>query len=334
MSIAKTIARKVFFPALIGIKADKLFLKSSGGKCAIINFHGVTDVIGNRFNNRHLDVSEFENLVIYLKNNYQVVSLKELFEIHRSEKKPAKRTIALTFDDGYINNFTIALPVLRKHNIPATYYLITKGFTDPDYYVWPDIIDLVQRHVKHDIILDAGTFKYPGFYSAELKQSLVDFLKTCGSKREKYISELASQYPYYKETAGKYPQLIELVRKNEFSQYSDEKLIEYGSHTHTHFNLEFLNAQECKSELMESRRIITELTGKAPLSLAFPDGSYSKETKKIALSLGYTNQVAVDYKFNEANKDPNLLSRFTVSNSTTWQSNAIRLARDFKKYAF
>ena len=197
---------------------------SSNNSC-IINFHGVTDVIGNRFNNRHLDVNEFDKIIRYLKNNFKIVSLAEIFEIHRSKEKQNKKTVALTFDDGYINNFSQALPVLKKHNIPATFYLISKGLIDENYYVWPDIIDLVQREVKENIILDESTFKYPGFYCEELKLNLIDFLKSCGSKREKYIKELSVKYPFYKEMAKKQPQLIELIRKSEFSNYANEPLI-------------------------------------------------------------------------------------------------------------
>ena len=334
MKLSKTIARKIIFPAIIGLKFDKLMLSGSNGNCVIINFHGVTDVVGNRFNNRHLDVNEFDKIIKYLKNNFTIVSLSEIFEMHRSKTKPKQKTIALTFDDGYINNFSVALPVLKKYKVPATFYLISKGLIDDSYYVWPDIIDLVQREVKENIVLAAGTFKYPGFYCDELKLGLVDFLKSCGSKREKYISELSAKYPFYKDVAKKQPQLIELIRKNEFSKYVNEPLIEYGSHTHTHFNLEHLSKEECESELLESKKIIRDLTGKEPISLAFPDGSYNTETIDVALKAGYKNLVAVDYKFNEANKEPNLLSRFTISNSTTFESNAFRLAMEFKKYAF
>ena len=179
-----------------------------------------------------------------------------------------------------------------------------------------------------------NTFSYPGFYCEKLKLSLVDFLKSCGSKREKFIKELSDKYSFHLEMAQKHPQLIELIRKKEFPKYSNEPLIEYGSHTHTHFNLEYLSKSECEGELLESKKIIKEFTGKDPVSLAFPDGSYNKETIEIGLKAGYANQVAVTYKFNENNKNPNLLSRFTISNSTTWQSNALRLAMDYKKFAF
>jgi len=334
MGIVKEIARKIVFPVLTSIKSDKLLLSFCNSGYLVINFHGVTDVTANRFNNRHLDVNEFEKIILYLKNNFEIVSLTEIFEMHRSGKKPSKKTVAITFDDGYINNFSQALPVLKKHNVPATFYLITKGLVDDAYYVWPDIIDLIQRNIKENIVLEGNTFSCPGFYSEKLKLNLVDFLKSCGSKRDSYLKELTDKYSFHQDVAKKHPQLIELIRKKEFSKYINEPLIEYGSHTHAHFNLEYLSRQECETELTESKRIIKEFTGKEPISLAFPDGSYSKETIEIALKSGYKNLVAVDYKFSEANTNPDLLSRFTISNSTTWQSNALRLAIQFKKYGF
>ena len=85
---------------------------------------------------------------------------------------------------------------------------------------------------------------------------------------------------------------------------------------------------------MQSKKIIEAATGKEVISLAFPDGSYSKNTLDIAFSLGYKNLVAVEYKFNENNSVKGLLSRFTISNSTTVESNMLRLAMHYDKYAF
>ncbi len=334
MSIIKTISRKFIFPLLTGIKADRMLLSFCKSKCIIINFHGVTDVIGGRFNNRHMDVKEFEKTILYLKNNFEIVNLAQIFEMHRSGKKPTKKTIAITFDDGYINNFSQALPVLKKHNVPVTFYLISKGLVDDTYYVWPDIIDLIQKNSKDNIVLDENIFAYPAFYSEKLKLSLVDFLKSCGTKRDKFIKELTDKYSFHLDVAKKVPQLIELIRKNEFAKYASEPLIEYGSHSHAHFNLEYLSKAECEFELHESKKIIKDYTGKEPVSLAFPDGSYSNETLEVALKAGYKNLVAVSYKYYEANKNPNLLSRFTISNSTTFESNALRLAISFKKFGF
>lgn len=330
--ITKTIARKILFPFLSGIGIPDLLLRFSSKKGLIVNFHGVTSLKGNRFNNRHLDTQEFESTIIYLKKKFEIVPLKDLFELYESKAQIKKKTIALTFDDGYINNFTDALPVLKKYNVPATFYLISKSLTDDSYYVWPDIIDLVQRECKEDIVLENNVFRYPGFYCGEIKMSLIDFLKSCGSKRDGYIQMLAEKYPSYKTVINKYPQLIELIRKNNFHAFAKEPLIEYGSHTHAHYNLEYLNGQECFTELNESKKIIESFTGREVISLAFPDGSYSKNTLDIASKAGYKNMVAVEYKFNENNEVKGLLSRYTISNSTTVESNMLRLAKDFDKY--
>lgn len=334
MSVSKSIARKLVFPALKSLGVDKLLLLNSSKNSLIINFHGVTNINGNRFNNRHLDVNEFQKIITYLNSIFEIVPLSEIFEIHRNKTKTRRKTVALTFDDGYINNFTQALPVLKEHNVPATFYLISKGIIDNDYYVWPDIIDLVQREIKEDIRLDAGVFKYPGFFCNELNKSLVDFLKSAGSKREIYIQQLSFKYPFYKETAKKYPELIELIRKEQLKNYINEPLIEFGSHTHLHYNLEHLTKSECEFELRESKKIIEDCIGKQINSLAFPDGSYNKETIEVSLNCGYKNLTAVEYKFNENNSKSELLSRFTISNSTTFESNVFRLAMQFKKYAF
>ena len=335
MKLIKYISRKILFPLAVNIfKLPRFILSTSKKKCLIINFHGVTNIEGFKFNNRHLKVKEFEKLLIYFQANFEIVSLSELFIIKKNNTVPLKKTIALTFDDGYENNFSVALPLLKKYNIPATFYIISKGLTDSDYYVWPDIIDLVQRDVKEDIVFDVGTFKWPGFYCEKLNKNLVDFLKSEGTKREKYLQALSEKYPSWKEVIKKYPQLIELIRKEQFQNFSTEPLIEYGSHTHTHFNLEYLTEAECEYELAESKKIITEFTGKNTGSLAFPDGSYNKKTLEIAFKLGYKNIVAVDYKFNENHNQHGLLSRFTISNSTTTESNILRLAGQFNKYGF
>lgn len=334
MSLAKTISRKVLFPTLVAVGFDRFLLGRNKKNQAIINFHGVSKVQGKRFNNRHLDASEFEKLIIALKKNYDIIPLKLLFENYRGKIVPKRKTIALTFDDGYINNFTIALPILKKHHVPATFYLISESLEHKDFYVWPDVIDLVQRHTKEDIAISAGTFKFPGFYSDEKKLYLTDLMKQSGGERENYLNEIKKKYPVYISEAAKEPELIKLVHKTELEKYKDEPLIEYGSHTHLHYNLEYLNSEDCLKEITVSKKIIEDIIKRPVISLAFPDGSYNAETLANAKKAGYENVVAVTYKYNEGNKDPYILSRFTVSNSTTAESNLIRLAKDFDKFGF
>ncbi len=334
MQLVKQLARKIILPVSINCGFDKLLLNTSKKTCCIINFHGVRKNNHEVFNNRHITDTEFEKIIIYFKNTYNIVPLSRLFEMHRNKEKPLKKTIALTFDDGYENNFTIALPILKKHHVPATFYLISKGLIDTDFFSWPDVIDVIKKNHNQDITINNLVFKYPSFYNQQVKLELLNYLKTCGDKTENLVDQLSKTLNYHRLVVKKSPELIQLIRANDFNKYKNETLIEIGSHTHTHFSLQYLEAESTENELSQSKHIIEQLTGKPITSLAFPDGSYTKQTIEIALKLGYANLVAVDYKYEEHNSNPNLLSRFTISNSTTFQSNALRLAKHFDKYGF
>ncbi|MGE0567474.1 MAG: polysaccharide deacetylase family protein [Bacteroidia bacterium] len=330
----KLFFRRIMFPFLLWARLDKLILFLRKKRCILVNFHGVVKDKTGQFNNRHLLESEFEKILLYFKNNFEIVTLNELFNIHRGNKKQSKKTICLTFDDGYLNNFEVALPLLKKHKIPATFYIISAGLSENNFYVWPDIIDLVQKYSKGDLEFSFGKFKRPFYFSEDLNCNLVDFIKKSGDNREAFLNEIKENCSFYKEKAELYPTFTKLVTKELLFKHKDEELIEYGSHTHLHYNLEYLSEGLCQSELNESKKVIEDSIGKKIDSLAFPDGSYNRTTLEQAKKANYTNVVAVEYKLNENNSDPFILSRFTISNSTTFESNILRLARDFDKYGF
>jgi peptidoglycan/xylan/chitin deacetylase (PgdA/CDA1 family) len=334
MSLSKKIIRNLVFPIALGLNADNYFLKKTRNSCCIINFHGVRKTNQEPFNNRHLPLAEFENLIIYLKQKFDIVPLSKLFEIYGTKKHLSKKTIAITFDDGYANNFEIAFPVLKRHNIPATFYIISKCLTHANYLCWPDMIDLVKKNQKNDVCIHGHVFMFPGFYNKALQQDLAAYLKTCGSETEKIAYDLFSQLDCTDNEIKKHPELLLMINGEDISKFAHEPLIEFGAHSHTHCNMEFLDEAATKFELKASKEIIEAKTGKEVITFAFPDGSYLPETIKMARDTGYKNIAVVKYKYNENKSDPVYLSRFTVSNSTTWQSNVLRLAKEFDEYGF
>lgn len=334
MSIKKRIIRGVLLPVFLNIKIDSVFLSRSKKTCCIINFHGVRQSNSGYFNNRHISIEEFEKIINYLTKKYNIISLSEAFEAHRQNIQFKRKTIAITFDDGYMNNFETALPVLKKYKVPATFYLITKGFNTPSFKVWPDLIDILKLHCQNKVEVNSYVFHPPHFYNENLNLDLLNYLKTLGENTEKVAIELIKIHQLEKLINEQKPEMIQLVTKEVLDRYKNEPLIEYGSHTNTHFNLEYLNKKVAENELLTSKSIIESIIGKSITSLAYPDGSYTHETIELAKKAGYVNQVAVDYRYNENNKNQNVLSRFTISNSTTFESNALRLAKQFDKYGF
>jgi len=68
----------------------------------------------------------FEKQMKYLKdNNYNVISLTELIKTLESDQKIPEKTVVLTFDDGFEDNYINVFPLLKKYNFPVTIFLVT-----------------------------------------------------------------------------------------------------------------------------------------------------------------------------------------------------------------
>jgi peptidoglycan/xylan/chitin deacetylase (PgdA/CDA1 family) len=92
-----------------------------------------------------VSVKSFDRQMQFLKERqYNVVSLEKIAEFIREKRKIPPKTIAITFDDGYWDNYTYAYPILKKYNLPATIFLITKEVDNKvglgDKLTWENVI--------------------------------------------------------------------------------------------------------------------------------------------------------------------------------------------------
>ncbi|MFA5410563.1 MAG: polysaccharide deacetylase family protein [Candidatus Omnitrophota bacterium] len=82
----------------------------------------------------------FERQIRFLKNNrYNVLPLEEIATLLKEKKKIPPRTMAITFDDGYKDNYALAFPILKKYNLPATIFIIVNEVNGPDRLSWKEI---------------------------------------------------------------------------------------------------------------------------------------------------------------------------------------------------
>ncbi|MFH1858527.1 MAG: polysaccharide deacetylase family protein, partial [Candidatus Omnitrophota bacterium] len=87
----------------------------------ILLYHSISDTWEDDLNVR---VGDFEEQMAYLADHYQVLSLQEAFQKLTSGDAFPEKSIVLTFDDGYKDNFHRAYPVLEKYRLPATIFLL------------------------------------------------------------------------------------------------------------------------------------------------------------------------------------------------------------------
>lgn len=82
----------------------------------------------------------FERQMEFLKvHGYHVMPLAELVALIRSGKQPPRKTVVITFDDGFLDNFSDAFPVLRKMDFPATIFMITRNIGESGWLAEEDL---------------------------------------------------------------------------------------------------------------------------------------------------------------------------------------------------
>ncbi|MEK9772083.1 MAG: polysaccharide deacetylase family protein, partial [Opitutae bacterium] len=84
----------------------------------------------------------FEQHLIFLKENYELISTQTLKE-RIITKNLSNRSICLTFDDGYYDNFSEALPILEKYQIPATIFVCTGNIGTENEFWWDMLENLL-----------------------------------------------------------------------------------------------------------------------------------------------------------------------------------------------
>lgn len=106
---------------------------------AILMYHSVNP--DARLENRLvISVKTFERQMHFLKNNhYHVLPLDSVANLIKEKKKIPPKTVAITFDDGYKDNYTYAFPVLKKYGLPATIFVIINEVGRADRLSWDEI---------------------------------------------------------------------------------------------------------------------------------------------------------------------------------------------------
>jgi peptidoglycan/xylan/chitin deacetylase (PgdA/CDA1 family) len=331
LSFAKIIARRIVFPLVLKLNLEKLFSFSATTNKLILVYHGVVQQPNHSVSVGPIAYTQFEEHLKYFKANFDIVSQEEIFHMYRTGFTPKRKTIAITFDDGYENNYSQAFPLLKKYNIPATMYIISKCIEDENIVTWYDAIDLIKHR------LDIAKLREKSLKNTTVNSidDLKSYIKRIDIKtRQDLFADIANQVNIDEvvKTTGR--EHWKLMNSHQVKELSNSGLIEIGAHSHNHPNLGEVSPEHAEMEVKTSKQLLEEVIGKEVKSIAFPDGSYTKQVKDICLAAGFKNLLAVDYRLPGDESDFNLLPRYCISSTTTFESNMVQVNRSFKNYGF
>lgn len=93
--------------------------------------------------------SSFDEQMAFLyRNGFNVITLDEFINYRHNQKKPEPRTVVITFDDGYADNYVLAFPILKKYGFVATFFMATDFIDADEIFPWLKLSDVMQSHAR------------------------------------------------------------------------------------------------------------------------------------------------------------------------------------------
>ena len=245
----------------------------------ILMYHSVPDASASPWIDpcNSLSPKIFERHVQYLASHCHVISIDRLVQQLAGGEPIEPGTIAITFDDGYLDNLTVAAPILAKYSLPATIYLAT-DYIDTGENQWIDVLYTTFRsRSQHQLSLpELGTWQLtkPSVITQAYHTVALHLVQLTYPQRKNLLATIKQQLA----PTGCPPRLTMTWPDVQKLQQSYPNIM-LGVHTASHLDL--ATHPDCTdTELRQSIYQLETVTGERPLHMAFPYNRYSTEAQK------------------------------------------------------
>ena len=259
----------------------------------------------------------FREQMGHLREHYHPMPLDALVAAIRDGPAPPG-SIAVTFDDGYLDNYTEASPVLLEFGVPATFFVTTERLND-DYEFWWDALE--------GVLLASGSA-----VPRELRISLPDGLRTfaTGSRDDRMAAHLAIYHALVGSPAGARDEAIDALRRwsggpalislasrrmkaAEIVALAAREGHAIGAHSVRHLMLPRQPAEVQREEIEASRRTLEMLLARRVSAFAYPFGAYSEETIDLVRAASFEMAVTREEGLSTRGTDLLRLPRLEVT---------------------
>ena len=287
------------------------------GKLSILIFHRVLPEPDPLFPD-DVDVRRFDLLMGWIRDWFNVLPLDEAVERLSRGSLPA-RAAAITFDDGYADNYEVALPILQRHGLSATFF-IAVGFLDGGRMFNDTVIETVRR--CEESALDLTTL---GLGQHDLRSI---------EARRQAIPALLNQIKYQPlaqrlDTVRTMAEIAQVALPDDLMMTAQQVKglraagMGIGAHTVQHPILARLESGAAEREIADSRDFLQGLLGEPVTLLAYPNGKpdtdYRREHVEIARRLGFKAAVSTAWGVARGDSDLFQLPRFTPWERSRWR---------------
>jgi len=277
---------------MLGYKTGLMKLTSRLQKyegAIILMYHSVADNTKSKWIDpqNHIAADIFAEQMDFLAKNRNVIPLDELLSIVKQQKNPPSGTVAITFDDGYLDNLDVAAPILERYNFIATLFLPTK-YIDRGETQW---IDQVYSAFKFrtNKILEWGLASIVRYNLNQTNQFEMAYKAVCKDliianpeKRHELLEDLKNQL-----TPDKLPPRLTMTWDDIKTLQKDYKCFQFGGHTLEHTDLTNVSEEVAVNELLSCASEIKKEINIYPENISFCYGRTSENLRRITAEAGF-----------------------------------------------
>jgi len=285
----------------------------------ILMYHRVTDLAADTYN-LAVSPTHFAEQMEIVRRTCTPMHLVDLIDVVADGRLP-NRAVAVTFDDGYRDNFSQAYPLLQAAGVPATVFVVSGKIDSPREFWWDDLerILLAPKQVPAELQLDLNAQEY--CWSTETPEERVATHQAVHAllsvqairKREETLDKLVD----WSGVGSTGRPVYRAMTTDELIRLAHSGLVHIGGHTVNHPVLSALSIEDQGYEISEGRRRLEAILGQPIRTFAYPYGraaDWTDATATIVRDAGLCCAVTTIPGSIETGADPFRLRRWAVAN--------------------
>lgn len=268
--------RTLIFQSAHAFGLHHLLRRSRPARPTVLGFHRIAEDIPFWMS---MPPAVFDRLIGYCTRHFEIVPVMELTQ---STSGPSnKPRLALTFDDGYDDFYTDALPILKEHGVTANVNIIT-DCTDHGRPLWTrqlaEAFESLKTHRVRHYAFDGIALQLTGKWLHDFNAQLHTMMAWKPEQRTSFFEQVQGKYGT--QTSPRFMDWEQL-------RAVKAQGIEIGSHTVSHAILTELSEEDARSELRDSKALIDRQLNQDTRVFAFPNAVYNASLLSGATDAGY-----------------------------------------------
>ena len=275
----------------------------------IVQYHRVTDRTKNwALGSISISPRSFRDHIEYFMSRYEIVPLDDILQ-GLQERELGHGKLAITFDDGYRDNYAEAYPILAKYSLPFTVFLIT-GHIGTGEPLWWDRVGyaVCKTDVCRLELGELGNYSLGSSVESRDRVSslIINKLKSLQRSRRKVLAEEITKA--CRLTIPHHAAKQMMLSWEEVKRMSRDG-VEFGAHSVTHPNLLTSSTSEARWEILHSKRDLERKLAKKAKFFAYPYGALENRVIRLVREQGFEGAVNVSQTWVTRSDNPYLLAR-------------------------